>query len=122
MQQEFSFFPVSFFLLVGLSVLAGGKLNRENFRYQYYNSSHSHGFRDFTSAHSLENYYKVLESSEEDDLSTIKKNYRRLIKMYHYDTLASQNLPEEELKKAQEKTQELNEAYDAIKKAKGSSS
>lgn len=113
------FFPFSFFLLLGLSVIAGGKLNRENFRYQYYNSSHTHGFRDFTSTHSLEQYYEILESKETDEMSVIKKNYRRLMKQYHYDTLVSQGLSQEELDKAQEKTQLFNEAYEAIKKARG---
>jgi len=66
----------------------------------------------------MDRYYEVLESSRNDTFDTIKKNYRRLIKEYHYDSIASKGLPENMLKFAEEKTKELNEAYDAIKKVK----
>jgi len=63
-------------------------------------------------------YYTILESSKDDDFITIKKNYRRLMKEYHYDSVASQDLDEETLKTYEEKSQKINEAYDFIKKLK----
>jgi len=80
-------------------------------------SQNNYSNREF-SFDSLDKYYEILESSKNDSLETIKKNYRRLIKEYHYDSLASRGLPEDMLQFAKEKTQELNEAYDAVKKDK----
>ena len=41
------------------------------------------------------------------------------MKEYHYDSLASKDLSQEMLKFAEEKTQNINEAYAAIKEARG---
>ena len=110
------FFPFNIFLIIGLLVMSGRKFSKESFQTRYrYSSSHSQGFAAFNN---LDMYYDILESKKTDDMSTIKKNYRRLIKQYHYDTLASQNLTDAELKAAEEKTQDLNEAYSAIKDAR----
>jgi len=109
------FFPFNFFLLVGLSILAGRNFSRDGFKsYQY--SSHSEGFSGFSTFNNLDRYYEILECSKEDDFATIKKNYRRLMKQYHYDNLVSQNLSEDELEKAKQKSQDINEAYEALKK------
>ena len=64
-------------------------------------------------------YYEILESSSTDDFNVIKKNYRRLIKQYHPDTIVSQNLANDFIEMAKRKTQELNEAYAVIKEIKG---
>ena len=66
----------------------------------------------------IDKYYEILESNKSDEMSVVKKNYRRLVKEYHYDSLASQNLSDEMLKLAEEKTQALNEAYSAIKESR----
>lgn len=68
---------------------------------------------------SLKECYEVLESNESDIIDTIKKNYRRLVKHYHYDSMAAKNLPPDMLKFAEEKTKTLNEAYEKIKKSRG---
>jgi len=72
-----------------------------------------------TSFNSLEKYYEILESKSTDEFDIIKKNYRRLIKQFHYDSIASKNLPDEMVKFAEQKTQDLNEAYAAIKETRG---
>jgi DnaJ like chaperone protein len=48
----------------------------------------------------------------------IKRAYRRLMKENHLDRLVSRGLPEALLKIAQEKTQQINIAYEVIKKAR----
>jgi len=48
----------------------------------------------------------------------IKRAYRRLMKENHPDRLVSRGLPEAMLKIAQEKTQQINIAYDVIKNAR----
>jgi DnaJ like chaperone protein len=58
---------------------------------------------------------KKCNTKKDDSFDTIKKNYRKLIKKYHYDTIASQNLSKEEIDQAKEKTQKINEAYSIIK-------
>ena len=53
---------------------------------------------------------------------SMKKGFRNHDRLqdavYHYDSIASKGLPEDMLQFAKEKTQELNEAYDAVKKDK----
>ncbi|EAI7659554.1 molecular chaperone DnaJ [Campylobacter coli] len=46
----------------------------------------------------LEQAYEILNSHPKDDFETIKKNYRKLAKEYHYDNLYSKELPPELLK------------------------
>ena len=63
-------------------------------------------------------YYEILNSKPTDDWETIKKNYKELVKEYHYDKLASKSLPKDLLEYAENKLKEINEAYDALKKLK----
>ena len=116
------FFPFSFFLVIGLSLILGdkfkkGKFNSANFRYSNFNTNGSSSYQNnYTSSQvDLDKYYAILESTKTDDFSTIKLNYRRLMKKYHYDSIASQNLDETTEELYKHKTQEINEAYSAIK-------
>jgi len=113
------FFPFSFFFVLGLVTLSGKNYKYyRSYKYKQQDYSHSNYSNEQFSFNSTQNYYEVLESSPNDSLDTIKKNYRRLIKEYHYDAIASRGLPDDMLQFAKEKTQELNEAYAAIKKEK----
>jgi len=62
--------------------------------------------------------YKLLGVNENDDMTTIKKAYRKLIRQYHPDIIKSQGKGEEYMKEATAKTQEINQAYEMIKDAK----
>lgn len=97
--------------MLGLSIMTGITYQKGAGYRQYRNYNQSFG----QTVVDIDTYYETLESKNGDDLATVKKNYRRLIKCYHYDSLASQNLSDEEIKAAEEKTQALNEAYSAIK-------
>jgi len=112
------FFPFNFFLLLGLLTMQGKSYKYySGYKKQDYNHTN---YRNTQSSFSnLDRYYETLESSKNDSLDTIKKNYRRLIKEYHYDSIASKGLPQDMLKFAEVKTQELNEAYAAIKELRG---
>ncbi|WP_294963504.1 DnaJ domain-containing protein [Sulfurimonas sp.] len=109
------FFPFNFFLILGIVTMNGKN-------YKYYSKYKQQGYNQHnysntqSSISDLDRYYEILESSKNDQFDTIKKNYRRLIKEYHYDSIASKGLPEDMLKYSEEKTKELNEAYGAIKK------
>jgi DnaJ like chaperone protein len=67
----------------------------------------------------LEDAYKVLGVSAGDDMDTIKKAYRKLVRQYHPDIIKSQGKSEAYIKEATQKTQEINSAYEMIKKARG---
>lgn len=56
-------------------------------------------------------YYKVLEVDRDADEKTIKRAYRRLVKIYHPDKALSKGIPKEESDK---KMAALNEAYEVL--------
>ena len=62
--------------------------------------------------------YEILGVKESDDMDTIKKAYRQLIRKYHPDIISSQNKDESYMEKATSKTQEINQAYQVIKDEK----
>ena len=68
---------------------------------------------------SLEKAYELLESNVNDDDSTIKKNYRKLVKKHHPDIIAGQGASQTIIDEATAKLQEINEAYEIIKKNRG---
>ena len=65
---------------------------------------------------SLEKAYEVLNSSKDDDNSTLKKNYRKLVKEHHPDIVAGRGEGQDIIDQATKKLQEINEAYELIKK------
>lgn len=62
--------------------------------------------------------YAFLGVSESDDMSVIKKAYRKLVRQYHPDIIKSQGKSDSYMKEATEKTQEINQAYEIIKNAR----
>ena len=61
-------------------------------------------------------YYKVLNCSVDSPDDQIKANYKKLVKDFHPDTIVSKGLPEEFTAFATKRFQEIQEAYEAIKK------
>lgn len=66
---------------------------------------------------STDSSYKVLEIEKEASDDEVKKAYRKMVKKYHPDKL--QGLGEEHLKGANEKFQNIQAAYESIKKERG---
>ncbi|KXJ45570.1 MAG: co-chaperone DjlA [Cycloclasticus sp.] len=62
-----------------------------------------------------EEAYAILGVSESASDAEVKKAYRRLISQHHPDKLVSKGLPDEMMKIAKEKTQQITEAYDTIR-------
>ncbi len=67
----------------------------------------------------LKKAYEILESNEDDDMSTIKKKYRTLVKKHHPDIMAGKGASKNIIEEATKKLQEINEAYELIKTHKG---
>lgn len=66
----------------------------------------------------LREAYAVLGVEETDSDAKVKKAYRRMMNQHHPDKLVAKGLPEEMIKLATEKTQEIKQAYELIKSAR----
>ena len=60
--------------------------------------------------------YEILGANRGDDTATIKKLYRKLVKQYHPDIIKGQGGDEQSIQNANAKLQEINEAYEILKK------
>lgn len=70
------------------------------------------------SAASLSQAYGVLGVAEDASDAEVKKAYRRLMNQHHPDKLVAKGLPEEMMEMAKEKAQEIQAAYDQIRKSR----
>ncbi len=66
--------------------------------------------------------YRMLGVTADCSDRDLKQAYRRQMSQHHPDKLASQGLPEEMMKMATEKAQDIQVAYDLIKKSRARSS
>ena len=66
----------------------------------------------------LKDAYEILGVEKSASDAEIKKAYRRLMNQHHPDKLVAKGLPEEMMKIATEKTQEIKEAYEHIKQSR----
>ncbi len=105
-QQAFEQFMA---MLQGQDQFAGGA----------YHQRGSAGMGGYTSASAIDSAYQALGISKDDSDAEIKKAYRRLVREYHPDKLMGQGLPEAMIKEATERSQEIQTAYDLIKKSRG---
>ncbi|MEE9351386.1 MAG: co-chaperone DjlA [Thiotrichaceae bacterium] len=85
----------------------------------YQSGGQSYGGSGYTAENEIDTAYQALGVSKSDTDSQIKKAYRRLVSEYHPDKLTGQGLPEAMIKEATERTQEIQTAYDLIKKQRG---
>jgi len=76
-------------------------------------------FNANASQSSVDDAYAALGVSRNDDLGTIKKRYRSLVKKYHPDIMKAKGASEEYIKDATQKVQKINTAYEMIKKERG---
>ncbi len=82
-----------------------------NFRAYYSNKAQD-------TAMNMENAYKVLGVSSDATDTEIKKAYRSLVKKYHPDIISGQGGKQSMIDEGTAKLQEINEAYEIIKKGK----
>ena len=67
---------------------------------------------------SLENAYSILNVTRNATDAEVKKAYRRLMSQHHPDKLVAKGLPEEMMKVATEKTQEIKAAHNRVVEAR----
>ena len=67
---------------------------------------------------SIDEAYSLLGVSPSDDMNSIKKTYRNLVREYHPDIMISQEKDEKYIEEATAKMQKINQAYQAIKEAR----
>ncbi|MEK9943297.1 MAG: co-chaperone DjlA [Gammaproteobacteria bacterium] len=78
-------------------------------------SGASGGQRATTQVQPVSEAYKVLGVSPNASNDEIKKAYRRLTNQHHPDKLVAKGMPEEMIKIANEKTQEIRKAWERIR-------
>ena len=83
-----------------------------NFKAFYANAAQNH-------AMNLNKAYEILEANSSDDEGTLKKKYRSLVKKHHPDIISGQGASQGIIDEATKKLQEINEAYEIIKKDRG---
>ena len=67
----------------------------------------------------LKDAYQLLGVSESDSDQEIKRAYRKEMSKHHPDKLAAKGLPPEMMEMAKEKTQEIQQAWEWIREARG---
>jgi len=65
---------------------------------------------------SLDKAYELLGAKKDDNMATIKKKYRNLVKLNHPDIITGQGASQSIIEAATKKLQDINEAYEIIKK------
>lgn len=92
------------------------KINKNDFENLINRFKNFYKEQKASQALSLENAYAILNSSPNDDEATLKKNYRTLVKKHHPDIVAGRGEGQDIIDEATKKLQEINEAYELIKK------
>ena len=67
---------------------------------------------------SLEDAYATLGVSPEAPDTEVKRAYRRLMSRHHPDKLAAKGLPDEMMRAATERTQQIKAAWDRVQSAR----
>lgn len=93
-----------------------------NQRQQGYQQGQNRQYQSYqqpTKTNTLEAAYRLLGVNQATNNIDLKKAYRKLMSKNHPDKLVSKGLPEEMIRIATQKTQEIKLAYETICKARG---
>jgi len=86
---------------------------------QQFGGGQGGGFQQAQRGPTLEDACSVLGVKSSDDATTIKRAYRKLMSEHHPDKLVAKGLPPEMMEMAKQKAQEIQAAYDLIRREKG---
>ena len=76
------------------------------------------GYEPSAAKTSLQDAYRLLGVDESVSDAELKRTYRRLMSQHHPDKLVAKGLPEEMVRDATEKTQQIKAAYELIRKSR----
>lgn len=107
--QQLGFSPLDFRIFTNRSYGEQSYQQRQQYNYRPQQPPHD----------LLADAYKILGVANTATNAEVKKAYRRLMSQHHPDKLVAKGLPEEMMKLATEKTQEIKAAYERICKARG---
>ncbi len=85
--------------------------------YDHFSNQQGHQ-SNYTSATDIDSAYATLGVEKTASMSEIKKAYRRLMSKHHPDKLQGEGVTEQMLELAKERAQQIQAAYDVIKKQK----
>lgn len=85
----------------------------------YHEQAYGGGVHAAPSANALNLAYEALGVSSDSSDAEIKRAYRKLMSQYHPDKLTGQGVPQDMINEATERSQEIQAAYDLIKKFRG---
>ena len=102
------------FELINQRIYAQQQFNKSR---QQYQQGHQHP-PYFNDKQLLDKAYACLGVKQSTSEPDIKKAYRRLMSQHHPDKLVAKGLPKEMMQIAKEKTQEIQTAYEMIKKSR----
>ena len=82
-------------------------------------SNSSYNYNNAPRYDELKNAYEILGVTADTPFEEIKRTHRKLMLKYHPDRLASQGLPPEMVRLYTQKAQDIQAAFDLIKKSRG---
>ncbi len=94
------------------------ELNISEEQYKQFINNFENKMKNNNQTMSEKEAYEILGVQQTDDMDTIKKAYRNLIRKYHPDIISSQDKDESYMEEATAKTQQINQAYQIIKDIK----
>ena len=105
--------------LARILAMAEAQMNFFNRAHGQYQGGGQQYRQEAPSADRLKDAYQLLGVSESDGDQEIKRAYRKEMSKHHPDKLAAKGLPPEMMEMAKEKTQEIQQAWEWIREARG---
>lgn len=90
-------------------------MEKATFRFHQHRRQHGQQQQKTNTQEQIDNAYQVLGVTAQNSNAEIKKAYRKLMARHHPDKLASKGLPDEVMKRAQQRAQDIQAAYEKIK-------